>query len=185
MNTVLITSLAVGSDAAFAVEQALRPARGRGTLHVLTPEPAEILPCLACSRCSATGRCVLQDAMSEILPEIASCDLLVLATPIVFGVHHPRMKKAVDRFLPLAGDRFAIRQGEMHHRPRYDKRFALLGIGRLEPTAAPGEAKTFQRLIGRHAVNLACLRHAAVLLRNDSDVERAVRDGLGRLGVER
>ncbi len=149
---------------------------------------AEVGPCLACGKCNEAGQCVLQDAMTELLPRIASCDCLVLATPIVFGVHHPLMKKAVDRFMPLGGSLFTVRGGEMHHAPRYGKRFAMLGIGVLETGAAPGEAETFRDLIARHAVNLACSRQAAVVLGNGErteDAERSIRAGLETLGVGR
>ena len=126
--------------------------------------------------------------MTEILPRIASCDGLVLTTPIVFGVHHPLMKKAVDRFMPLGGSLFAVRGGEMHHAPRYGKRFALLGIGVLEAGSATGEAEPFRELIARHAVNLACSRQAAVVLGNGErteDAERSIRSGLEALRVGR
>jgi len=146
---------------------------------------ADVGPCLACSRCAKTGECVLRDEMTEILLEIAECDRLVLATPIVFGVHHPLLKKAVDRFLPLAGERFTIRRGEMHHRPRFPKRFSLLGVGSLGAGAAPGEAETFERLIDRHAVNIDCPRHAAVVLWEGEDAEGALREGIERTKGQR
>jgi len=149
---------------------------------------AEVGPCLACGKCNEAGQCVLQDAMTEILPRIASCDCLVLATPIVFGVHHPLMKKAVDRLMPLGGGLFTVRGGEMHHTPRYGKRFAMLGIGVLETGAVAGEDETFRDLIARHAVNLACSRQAAVVLGSGDrteDSERSIRSGLETLGVGR
>jgi len=149
---------------------------------------AEVGPCLACGKCNEAGQCVLQDAMTEVLPRIASCDCLVLATPIVFGVHHPLMKKAVDRLMPLGGSLFAVRGGEMHHAPRYDKRFAMLGIGVLESGATPGEENTFRDLIARHAVNIACSRQTVVVLGNDGRTEGAensIRSGFETLGVGR
>ena len=184
MRIVLLSSLQ--STGFAAVASALGGAAGErhGDTVLLDLTRDAVHPCLACGRCNRTGRCILRDEMTEILPKIASCDLLVLATPIAFGVHDPVMKRAVDRFLPLAGERFAIRHGEMHHAPRHSKRFDLLGIGRLEASVAPEEGETFERLIGRHAVNLACSRHATVLLQEDVQVKRTVRDGLARLGVE-
>jgi len=155
------------------------------TLQTLSLTEADVRACLACGGCSSTGRCVLRDGLSELLPDIATCDLLALLTPIVFGVHHPLMKKAVDRLLPLAGDRFAIRRGEMHHAPRHSKRFAFLVVGLLGADAVPGEAETFQRLVDRHAVNLACSKHAAVVLRDATGIDHAVRGGLARLKVPR
>ena len=185
MKTVLLTSLSADHDpdAVSSIERVLRDSAD--DLRVLALADTAIGACLACGNCNAAGRCVLRDEMTEILPEIASCDLLVLATSIVFGVHHPLLKLAVDRLMPLGGGRFAVRHGEMHHAPRHPKRFALVGIGLLEASAAPGEADTFERLIGRHAINLACSDHVAVVVRGDADAKGAVRSGLARLGVDR
>ena len=153
--------------------------------HVLDVAKADIGACVGCSGCWRSGRCVHSDDMSQFLPHVAETDLLVLATPIVFGVHHPLLKKAVDRLLPLGGGTFAVRNREMHHHPRYDKRYALLGIGWSNEGGPPDEAETFERLIGRHAVNLACPRHAAVVLRQQDDVEDALRHAMQRLEVPR
>ena len=186
MKTVLLSALAADRNAAEvddALERTLREA-GQG-IRSLDLSRADVTPCLGCGGCSGTGQCVLRDDMTELLPEIASCDRLVLATPIAFGVHHPLLKTAVDRFLPLAGERFAIRGGEMHHRPRFPKRFSLLGVGWLGADVGPGEGATFRHLLDRHAVNLACRRHAAVVLSNDGDVERALQSGIDRLGSHR
>ena len=186
MKTVLLSALTIdgsAAEAANALERLLREANHE--VHSLDLSRADVSPCLGCSGCSGTGRCVLRDDMTQMIPEIASCDRLVLAAPIVFGVHHPLLKAAVDRFLPLAGDRFAIRHGEMHHRPRFSKRFSLLGVGWLGADAGSGEAETYRQLIDRHAVNLACPRHAAIVLRDGKDAEIALRNGFDRLEVRR
>ena len=186
MKTVLLSALAVdgnATEAASALERLLK--EGDRGVRSLDVSQTDVSPCLGCGGCSGTGQCVLHDDMTEMIPEIASCDRLVLAGPIVFGVHHPLFKAAVDRFLPLAGDRFAIRRGEMHHRPRFPKRFQLLGVGWLSADAGSGEAETFRSLIDRHAVNLACTRHAAVILQDGGDAEAALRKGIERLEVRR
>jgi len=137
-------------------------------------------PCVGCGGCAKTGRCVLKDAFTEIVAGMSACDRLVLATPIFLGVHHPLMKKAVDRFLPLAGELFAVRQGEMHHQSRMERPFSIIGIGILGEDALPEEAVTFERLIARHAVNMACPAHAAVVIRSPSAAERLLSDAIER-----
>ncbi len=190
MEWVVLSALREAAETPDVVAALDRVIADRTDVHVFDIDltAAEVGPCLACGRCNEAGRCVLHDAMTEILPRIASCDGLVLTTPIVFGVHHPLMKKAVDRFMPLGGSLFTVRGGEMHHAPRYGKRFALLGIGVLEAGSTTGEAETFRELIARHAVNLACSRQAAVVLGNGErteDAERSIRSGLEALRVGR
>lgn len=143
-------------------------------------------PCLACSGCERTGRCVLEDPMTEIVTEILACDRLILITPVFLGVHSPTMKKAVDRFLPLAGERFTMRAGEMHHQTRATHPPSLIGVGVLEKSASTGEAETFERLIDRHAVNWASPRHAALVARKGTPLDHpSFTEALDRTGARR
>ncbi len=175
MDTVVLSALEVlGAQAVTETLDRLLHERGETVRRVELSE-IDHGPCLACSGCSETGRCVLKDDMTDVVEEIMHCRRVVLATPIFLGVHHPLMKKAVDRFLPLAGELFTMRGGEMHHRTRLMKPFSLLGVGWLEEDAPREAEDTFARLIGRHALNMACPRRAAVLLRQGVDVEAPLR----------
>ena len=124
--------------------------------------------CLACGGCERTPRCVLPDEFTQVISQLAECSRLILVAPIFLGVHHPLMKKAVDRFMPLGGGPFTVRQGEMHHESRMEQPFSLTGIGLLGEYAPPGEADTFRMLIARHAVNLACPSHHAHVVQDVS-----------------
>ena len=56
--------------------------------------------CRACYACFKTGKCVLQDDMSDILEKIQSADILVIATPTYFMTMNGMLKNTIDRFLP-------------------------------------------------------------------------------------
>ena len=56
--------------------------------------------CRACYACFKTGRCVLQDDMSEILEKTQSADVIVVATPTYFLTMNGMLKTTIDRFLP-------------------------------------------------------------------------------------
>jgi len=140
----------------------------------------EFGPCVGCGGCSKTGRCVLKDGFTTVVSDIATCDRVVLMTPIFLGVHHPLMKKAVDRFLPLAGERFAVRSGEMHHRPRVDRPFSMVGIGVQPPDGPEEDGAAFLRLIARHAINMGCPSHAGVIAGAEGEFEAAFADALER-----
>lgn len=171
MNTIVLSALpsAGASNLTGALEDALR--RRGGEIRWVGLDVTDFRPCMTCGGCERTGRCVLNDEMSEIIAEVASCDRLVLVTPLFLGVHAPLMKKAVDRFLPLGGGLFTIRGGEMHHRLQMKRRFSIVGVGVAEDGTASAEAGIFELLIGRHAVNLACPRHAAVIISPERDAD--------------
>ncbi len=56
--------------------------------------------CRACYACFKTGKCVIQDDMSEILEKISKADVLVIATPTYFLTMNGILKTVIDRFLP-------------------------------------------------------------------------------------
>lgn len=56
--------------------------------------------CRACYACFKTGKCVLQDDMSEILEKTQSADVIVVATPTYFMTMNGMLKTTIDRFLP-------------------------------------------------------------------------------------
>lgn len=56
--------------------------------------------CRACYACFKTGKCVMQDDMSEILEKISKADVLVIATPTYFLTMNGMLKTVIDRFLP-------------------------------------------------------------------------------------
>mgnify|MGYP002565007077 CR=1 FL=1 len=66
--------------------------------------------CKACYACRKTGTCVQKDDVSGILQEMASADVIVLATPVYFYSMAGQMKTLIDRCLSggngLAGKEF-------------------------------------------------------------------------------
>jgi len=54
-------------------------------------------PCTHCEGCLAEGKCVINDDMSLLYPELESLDVLVLASPIYFYGLTAQAKAMVDR----------------------------------------------------------------------------------------
>lgn len=66
--------------------------------------------CKACYACKKTGVCFQQDDVFDILQEIATADVIVLATPVYFYSMAGQVKTLIDRCLScvekLAGKEF-------------------------------------------------------------------------------
>ncbi len=63
----------------------------------------KINPCKACEWCREHGgRCISNDAMSDIYGHLLAADLLVLATPIYYFGMSAQLKAAVDRLHALS-----------------------------------------------------------------------------------
>ena len=58
----------------------------------------DLRPCQACDRCASTGKCIIDDGMTQIYEDVAVCRALVLATPIYFGTLSAQLKIFMDRF---------------------------------------------------------------------------------------
>lgn len=57
--------------------------------------------CRGCLACQRTGKCVLNDGVNAILPEVSASDVLVFATPIYYYAVCGQMKTFLDRLNPL------------------------------------------------------------------------------------
>ncbi len=113
----------------------------------------DINPCLGCFSCwrQSPGRCVQDDDMRSLLPEVAQSELLVLATPVyVDGMTGP-MKTLLDRLVPLLRGRFEVRDDHCRHPLREGVK-----AGRLVLVSASGftEMDNFDPLVAH--VKAAC-----------------------------
>jgi multimeric flavodoxin WrbA len=95
-------------------------------------------------------------------------DVVVLVTPVTFGGYCAALKKAVDRVLPILSPFFMKIRGEVHHKPRYKKYPALIGVGILPRRDEESEA-LFSRIIERHATNAHSPWHHAFVLTGDQE----------------
>ncbi|MDO5547199.1 MAG: flavodoxin family protein [Eubacteriales bacterium] len=57
----------------------------------------KIGPCVACYGCAKSHRCVQKDDMEQILEELISADVIVLAMPVYFYSMNAQMKIMIDR----------------------------------------------------------------------------------------
>ena len=106
-------------------------------------EDLDIHYCTGCWTCwwKTPGRCVFTDGMERILPAMTTAELVIIATPTLFGMPAAEMKKALDRTIPLVHPYIELVDGECHHRKRYP-RYPKLAL--WADTA--GKGKDFARI---------------------------------------
>ena len=62
----------------------------------------DIHPCKGCFTChTENGECVYQDDMRFIWPNLLSCDVIALVTPLYYFSMTSQLKTALDRFFPV------------------------------------------------------------------------------------
>jgi NAD(P)H-dependent FMN reductase len=101
--------------------------------------------CQGCFECwvKTPGVCKIVDAGRGVAQAIIRADLVIAVTPITFGGYSSELKKAIDRTICLVSPFFRRIEHEVHHRRRYDRYPAWLGIGLL-PAPAADEERIFR-----------------------------------------
>lgn len=66
--------------------------------------------CIGCLSCLGSGKCVLNDSVNALLPEVRDADVLVFATPVYYYSMCGQLKTFLDRLNPLYGQENKFRQ---------------------------------------------------------------------------
>ncbi|RPH32791.1 MAG: flavodoxin family protein [Bacteroidales bacterium] len=131
----------------------------------------KIHKCRGCFDCwvRTPGECFVKDDSQHICNLIINCNLLVFLTPIVYGGYSSYLKIMLDRIIPLISPFFVKYKGEIHHKPRYNKYPALLGLG-IQSYASSDEVKSFKQIIYRNSLNLhSPFFHAETFMNTDDE----------------
>lgn len=128
----------------------------------------EIEPCRGCFECwvRTPGACTRSETANQIASAFIRGDLTILLTPVTFGGYSSELKMALDHMIPLVSPMFMRVRGEVHHRPRYPRYPALLGVG-LSRAADSEAEEVFTKLLARNALNFHSPAHAAWVLPED------------------
>ncbi|MEW8993198.1 flavodoxin family protein [Clostridium sp.] len=70
-----------------------------------------IKPCTDCKYCSkVVGACSIKDSMTEIYKLIQDCDIIILASPMYFGMFPSPLKSLIDRCQVIWSKKFIFKQ---------------------------------------------------------------------------
>lgn len=67
--------------------------------------------CIACGRCSVTGKCIFDDGVNEIASEIESYAAIVVGSPVYYSGASGQICSFLDRLFYTAGSRMAGKLG--------------------------------------------------------------------------
>ena len=106
---------------------------------------------------------------AETTKKAIQSDLLVWLTPVTFGGYSSKLKKALDRIIPILLPYFNVYHGQIHHQLRYKKYPKLIVIGVQEPGVDYEE--TFVALAGRNMLNFRRTAHAVDIFQREKNPE--------------
>ncbi len=93
-----------------------------GEYKLLSPATGEPKNCIGCFGCwtRTPGKCVICDGFEGTGITLGKCDELILISECVYGSFSPFVKAVLDRAISYVHPDFVTRNGEMHHKRRYD-----------------------------------------------------------------
>ena len=127
-----------------------------------------VAACQGCFECwvKTPGECKIDDYGRDVAEKMVHSDLIIHFTPITFGGYSSELKKVIDRFIPTILPFFTKRNGETHHKYRYEKRGAIIAVGVLD---IPNDEKEgiFKDLVYRNSLNMGAPVHEPIIYTND------------------
>jgi multimeric flavodoxin WrbA len=101
-------------NTAFALKYALDVAKNENCeTGYFTVAGKNINSCTGCWTCTGTGKCIFNDDMNLIEQALRTCDGMIFASPVYFGMVSNQLKKVMERCVVL--------------RPSYDLPYVMTG----------------------------------------------------------
>ena len=189
MKTVILNGADRSGDKADQICEMFAEACGSNgcEVEILTLRDMKIADCMGEFNCwlKTPGRCTTTDEGQKIPQLLYQSHTVVMVTPVTYGGHSYHLKKALDRFIPFISPDFDIRQGEVHHKRRYDRHPNYITMGTL-PEEDQEQEKAFRNTIRRQATNMDGPVHLdSVILEKQpmDEIRREIQKLLREVGV--
>lgn len=113
--------------------------------------------CIGCFGCwvKTPGACVIRDKYGDMGGYLSKSRELVIISKCFYGGFSPFVKNVLDRITPYAHPYFEIRNGEMHHKRRYDHHFNLK-VWFYGEDITEKEKQTAEKLTIANGINWDC-----------------------------
>lgn len=120
-------------------------------------DDGSIKPCIGCFGCwvKTPGQCILKDSYSHMGEYLVESDEVILISRCTYGGFSPFVKNVLDRSISYIHPFFEIRNGEMHHKHRYDHRFDMK-VWFYGDDITELEKETAERLVKANSINMDC-----------------------------
>ncbi|SHN74640.1 flavodoxin family protein [Desulfitobacterium chlororespirans] len=147
----------------------IRPGLG-GDTKIVTNN-GKIRHCIGCFGCwvKTPGACVIRDEYGDMGADLGHSSELIIVSQCFYGGYSPFVKNVLDRSISYIHPYFVIRNGEMHHRPRYEQSldFSVWFYGEITEK----ERQTAEKLVRANAINLNCQRVKVSFIRELAELE--------------
>lgn len=91
-----------------ALDMLLEAVEGRFAVEKVSLKTTPVSPCRGCGFCEKEGDCIQKDAFIPLMEKIASCDVLVLASPVYAMSVCAQAKMLIDRCQALWARKYLL-----------------------------------------------------------------------------
>ncbi len=128
--------------------------------------------CIGCFGCwiKTPGTCVIHDKYENMGKKLSKCEELIIISKCFYGGFSPFVKNLLDRSISYIHPYFTFRNGEMHHRRRYDNHIDLKVYFYGEDITEQ-EKQTADRLVRANSVNLDCSTENVTFIGDISEIK--------------
>lgn len=134
--------------------------------------------CIGCFGCwiKTPGTCVIRDKYGDMGEQLSKCDEVIIISKCFYGGFSPFIKNVMDRSISFIHPYFAIRNGELHHKERYDNHFDL-NIWFYGEDITEQEKQTAEKLIHANAINLNCSAQKVTFVQDMAEIQGCIAYG--------
>lgn len=113
--------------------------------------------CMGCFGCwvKTPGVCVIKDKYQNMGELLSKSEEVIIISKGFYGGFSPFVKNVMDRSISYVLPYFETRNGEMHHKSRYEHQL-VMKVWLYGENITEEENQTSKALIKANAINLAC-----------------------------
>lgn len=152
---------------------------------IFSKELEDLKSCLGCFNCwiKTPGQCIIKDDYTKIPKAVAHTNVFLIITKICYGCYSPYIKNILDRGIPYVLPFFQLVNGDVHHKPRYNKtpKFIVIGYGE---DITLSEENTFKELVIANTINLHFKDYEIHVVKNISDIKSLLKNLGGAYNYE-
>ncbi|WP_373898438.1 flavodoxin family protein [Haloimpatiens sp. FM7315] len=125
--------------------------------NIIISDRGKIHHCIGCFGCwiKTPGNCIIDDDYKDMGELFSKCEEVIIISKCIYGSYSPFIKNILDRSISYIHPYFVIRNGEMHHRRRYNNKFNMK-VWFYGKNMTEEEKQTANALVKANSYNLDC-----------------------------
>lgn len=139
---------------------------------IIVSDDDSINNCIGCFGCwvKTPGACVIRDKYGDMGEYLSKSQEVIIISKCFYGGFSPFVKNVMDRSISYIHPYFQIRNGEMHHKSRYNNDFNLK-VWFYGEDITEQEKQTAEKLIKANAMNLNCSAEQVTFIQDIAKIE--------------